>query len=93
MDVVILVGIYVIVINLVLFIMMGVDKRRSKRGSWRIEEKKLWGIALAGGVFGGWIGMRVFRHKTKHTSFKLGFPILSLIYIAGAAYLVYRFYL
>nr|WP_146812738.1 DUF1294 domain-containing protein [Halobacillus faecis] len=88
-----LVSIYGLVINLVLFIMMGVDKRRSKRGSWRIEEKKLWGIALAGGPLGGWIGMSVFRHKTKHTSFKLGFPILSLFYIAGVAYLVHRFYL
>ncbi|WP_202410041.1 DUF1294 domain-containing protein [Halobacillus litoralis] len=93
MDVVILVGIYGIVINLSLFIMMGVDKRRSKRGSWRIEEKKLWGIALAGGALGGWIGMSVFRHKTKHTSFKLGFPFLTLLYIAGMAYLANRFYL
>ncbi|WP_255574558.1 DUF1294 domain-containing protein [Halobacillus sp. Nhm2S1] len=93
MDVAILVGIYGLVINLVLFIMMGVDKRRSKRGSWRIKEKKLWGIALAGGVLGGWVGMSVFRHKTKHTSFKLGFPLLSLFYIAGVAYLAYRFYL
>ncbi|MYL50319.1 DUF1294 domain-containing protein [Halobacillus litoralis] len=88
-----LVGIYGIVINLSLFIMMGVDKRRSKRGSWRIEEKKLWGIALAGGALGGWIGMSVFRHKTKHTSFKLGFPFLTLLYIAGMAYLANRFYL
>ncbi|RDY71267.1 DUF1294 domain-containing protein [Halobacillus sp. SY10] len=93
MDVVILVGMYGIVINLILFIMMGIDKRRSKRGSWRIEEKKLWGIALAGGALGGWIGMSVFRHKTKHTSFKLGFSLITLLYIAGMAYLLNRFYL
>nr|WP_035509836.1 DUF1294 domain-containing protein [Halobacillus karajensis] len=84
---------YAIIINLLLFVMMGVDKRRSKRGSWRIREKKLWIFAMLGGAFGGWLGMSLFRHKTKHSSFQYGFPALTLFYIALVVYLLNQFYL
>nr|WP_075035072.1 DUF1294 domain-containing protein [Halobacillus dabanensis] len=84
---------YALVINLSLFIMMGLDKRRSKKGSWRIQEKKLWLFAALGGAFGGWIGMNVFRHKTKHTSFRYGLSSLTLLYIAVLGYLLTQFYL
>ena len=93
MDFVILLTGYALVINLSLFIMMGMDKRRSKRGSWRIQEKKLWIVAALGGSFGGWIGMNIFRHKTMHTSFKYGLPALTLLYIVVLGYLLNQFYL
>jgi uncharacterized membrane protein YsdA (DUF1294 family) len=92
-DIVIMMAGYVLVINVSLFTMMGLDKRRSKKGSWRIQEKKLWTFAALGGAFGGWIGMNVFRHKTKHPSFKYGLPALSLLYIVVLGYLVKQFYL
>ena len=68
------------------FCLYGVDKRRAKRGAWRIPEKTLllctW---LLGGV-GALIGMRVFRHKTKHCAFTVSAPIAAAISIAAALY-------
>ncbi len=69
-------GIYIIVINLYGFIIMGYDKYNAKKNNWRTSEKKLYIIALIGGGFGIYIGMKKFRHKTKHLSFKYGIPVL-----------------
>lgn len=82
--------IYLLVINLVLFAMMGIDKRKAVKGAWRIPEKTLFLTAALGGSIGGILGMQVFRHKTKHRSFKLGFPAILILQIAlviGAMYL------
>jgi uncharacterized membrane protein YsdA (DUF1294 family) len=68
--------IYVIVINLVTFFMMGHDKRQARRAKWRVPEKRLFLLAAIGGAVGGWVGMRAWRHKTQHTSFAIGFPLL-----------------
>ena len=63
-----------LVINLITFILYGVDKRRAKRGQWRIPEKTLLtGTWLLGGV-GAWLAMRTFRHKTKHIAFQVSAP-------------------
>ncbi|MBR5301654.1 MAG: DUF1294 domain-containing protein [Clostridia bacterium] len=67
-----------LVINLITFILYGVDKHKAKRGAWRIPEKTLLtGTWLLGGV-GAWLAMRAFRHKTKHLAFQISAP-------AGAA--------
>lgn len=68
--------------------MMGIDKKRAKRGEWRISEATLWWLATIGGALGGFIGMRVYRHKTKHASFKLGFPILTISHLLLFIYLI-----
>jgi uncharacterized membrane protein YsdA (DUF1294 family) len=73
------VTVYFIVINILAFITMGVDKTRARNHEYRISEKTLWMIAIIGGGTGAFLGMMRFRHKTKHTSFRLGFPILMLI--------------
>ena len=70
--------IYVFFTNLLLFILMGLDKRKAKLNHWRISEKTLFSLALIGGSIGGILGMYTFRHKTKHLKFKLGFPIIFL---------------
>ena len=70
--------IYVFFTNLVLFILMGLDKRKAKLNHWRISEKTLFSLALMGGSIGGILGMYTFRHKTKHLKFTLGFPIIFL---------------
>jgi uncharacterized membrane protein YsdA (DUF1294 family) len=71
--------IYYLLINVLSFFVMGIDKKRAKRGEWRIKETKLWWLAVAGGALGGFMGMRVYHHKTKHTSFKIGFPSIAVI--------------
>jgi len=85
--------IYLLAVNLVLFAAMGIDKRKAVKGRWRIPEKTLFLLAIVGGSIGGIVGMRVFHHKTKHLSFKLGFPailILQLALVGGIAYLLYH---
>ena len=68
--------------SFVLFAMMGIDKALAKRGAWRVPERTLFALALFGGALGGLIGMYLFRHKTRHTSFKAGLPILLGINVA-----------
>ena len=70
---------YVVLINLALFAVMGIDKYKARNGLWRIPEKTLFGLALLGGSIGGILGMKVFRHKTRHNSFKYGFPAILLL--------------
>ncbi len=70
------------VMSLVLFIMMGVDKAKARKGAWRIPEKTLFILALLLGAVGGTIGMYVFRHKTKHWYFAVGFPLIAVVQIA-----------
>lgn len=81
---------YLVMINLLLFAMMGIDKRKAIKGKWRIPEKTLFLLALIGGSIGGIAGMQAFRHKTKHLRFKLGFSAILILQIAlgiGAVYL------
>lgn len=70
-------------INIVGFLIMGFDKYRAKAGGQRIPEKNLFLVALIGGAAGVYLGMQVFRHKTKHKLFVLGIPILLVINIIG----------
>ena len=71
--------IYIIGINLILFLAMYIDKKRAKWGKWRIKETTLFGLALLGGAIGGIVGMYTFRHKTKKTAFVVGFPAILII--------------
>ena len=71
--------IYLLVINLVAFLAMYIDKKRAKWGKWRIKESTLFMIVLLGGGIGGIAGMYKFRHKTKKPLFKIGFPAIVII--------------
>lgn len=57
-------GVYLLAINLATFAAFGLDKRRAETGAWRIPERRLLGLAAAGGVAGAAAAQRVFRHKT-----------------------------
>ena len=81
--------IYLAAINLALFAVMGIDKARARRRKMRVPEAALYMLALAGGSVGGIFGMLAFRHKTRHASFYLGFPLI-LIAQVGLALLVIR---
>lgn len=74
--------------SLVLFAAMGTDKALAKRGAWRIPEKTLFALAVFGGALGGIVGMYMFRHKTKHTTFKVGMPLMLAVNIAAVIYLI-----
>jgi uncharacterized membrane protein YsdA (DUF1294 family) len=71
---------YLSILNVLGFILMGVDKRRAVRKAWRIPESTLFTTAFLGGGIGSFIGMYVFRHKTKHKKFVILFPIAAIIY-------------
>ena len=80
--------IYLLIINIVGFLIMGIDKFKSKRQMWRVKEQTLFIIAMIGGSIGSIIGMYTFRHKTKHWNFWF-INILSLIVYIGLAILIY----
>lgn len=82
-----LLTVYLLVVNLAAFVLYGADKRRAKRGAWRIPEKTLFLLPLLGGSVGGILGMRVFHHKTKHWYFRIGLPLILLAQIALAVWL------
>ncbi len=83
-------AVWLIAINLVTFAVYGADKRRAQRGAWRVPEKTLFLLPLLGGSVGALLGMRVFRHKTKHWYFVWGVPAILLAQMALAVWLLYR---
>lgn len=78
---------YLVAVNLLAFLLMGLDKRRAVRHRWRIPEKTLFFFPLLGGAAGGLIGMLFFHHKTLHKKFSVGFPLLLLLWAALLYYL------
>lgn len=70
---------YFTVLSLLALIMMKMDKTQAQRLGQRIPEKNLWSVAILGGGIGAYIGMMLFRHKTKHTNFRVGFLMLAVI--------------
>lgn len=81
---------YLVIVNIVGFAMMGIDKKRAIRGAWRISEASLFIAALIGGSIGSILGMKTFRHKTKHWYFKYGMPAILILQIALVTYFVIR---
>ncbi|MGN0778304.1 MAG: DUF1294 domain-containing protein [Aristaeellaceae bacterium] len=80
-----IVGLFLAGMNLLSFTLMGVDKRRARQGRWRIPERTLFLVTALFGGLGGVLGMRVFHHKTRHRSFRLGFPALLMAQLAVLA--------
>ena len=77
------------IMTVVTFALDGADKSKAKKGKWRIPEKTLLLFAACFGGLGAFLGMKIFRHKTKHTSFKILVPvfmIIQFILIAVGAY-------
>lgn len=82
-----LVGItvYLVIINVVTFALYGADKRRARKGAWRISERTLLLLALFGGALGAFAGMRHFRHKTRKLAFRVVVPVLMALQVAAYA--------
>ena len=81
--------IYLLIINFIGFCAMFLDKRKAKKGKWRIPEKTLFLFAFLGGSLGTTLGMRMFRHKTKHWYFKFGMPLILITQIGLFVYFHY----
>ena len=79
--------VWLAVINLLTSIVYGADKRRARKGKWRVPEKTLFLLPLLGGSIGALLGMRVFHHKTKHWYFVWGIPAILLAQIALAVWI------
>lgn len=72
-------GIYLLLINIVTFVVYGIDKRKAKKQLWRIPESTLILLAAIGGSIGAMTAMGYFRHKTKHMKFTIGVPLILVV--------------
>ena len=72
---------YLVIINAAGFVSMLVDKQKAKKGAWRAPERILMTIAAVGGSLGSYLGMQLFRHKTKHPKFYIGIPVLLAVHV------------
>lgn len=72
---------YLLLINVTGLLLMLADKQKARKNRWRIPELTLMGVAAIGGSLGTLMGMRLFRHKTKHPKFYIGVPILLAIQV------------
>ena len=72
---------YLIIINVITFITFGLDKLFAIKNMYRVRESTLFSLCILGGTPLGYIGMKVFRHKTKKPFFKYGIPIIFIIQI------------
>jgi uncharacterized membrane protein YsdA (DUF1294 family) len=76
-----LVTVYLLIMTVTGFVTMGIDKRKAIKRGWRISERTLIFIAFIGGALGSYLGMYIFRHKTKHMKFKILIPLALLLNI------------
>lgn len=74
---------YLLAINVLTFVVYGVDKWKARRGRWRVPEATLLGLAALGGSVGAWVAMRLFHHKTQKKKFRYGVPILFVLQVAA----------
>lgn len=89
MSVISYIALYLTVINLIGLSIMGIDKTKAKKRTFRIPESTLFVIALIGGSLGTTCGMFLFRHKTRHWYFLYGMPAILIIQIAIVVLLFY----
>jgi uncharacterized membrane protein YsdA (DUF1294 family) len=85
MEVILIIVSYFIIVNLLGFALMGIDKRKA----FRIPEATLFMVAIIGGSIGSILGMYTFRHKTRHLKFVYGMPAILIIQLI-LLFLLYR---
>ena len=66
----------IIGVNVITFVVYGIDKLKAKKGKWRVSETTLLLLAIIGGSVGAWCGVKVWHHKTMHAKFKYGIPLI-----------------
>lgn len=81
---------YLIGINVLTFLLYGIDKWRAQRDRWRIPEDTLIWLVIVGGSIGALLGMYLFRHKTKHRKFTIGIPVILAVQLILAYFFLPR---
>ena len=81
-NIILYLSIYLVSINVITFVVYGLDKWKAKQAKWRIRESTLLGLAAIGGSIGALLAMKILRHKTKHNQFKYGVPLILVAQIA-----------
>ena len=75
----VIIGCYLLIVNILAFVLYGIDKRKAKKKRFRIPERTLLWMARIGGGIGSWMGIMSFHHKTKHIKFKIVVPLWTVI--------------
>ncbi|MBC6002776.1 DUF1294 domain-containing protein [Paeniclostridium sp. NSJ-45] len=70
---------YFIIMSIITFLLMYIDKNRAIKGQWRIPEATLINFSILGGGIGTYMGMYIFRHKTRHPKFTISIPITIIL--------------
>ena len=83
---------YMTIINVLAFILYGIDKKRAEKEKYRIPESRLLLVAIIGGAFGAMAGMLIFHHKTRKSRFRKVVPIFLVIYVVLTAFCLYGNY-
>lgn len=73
--------IYLFIINVIAFMLYGLDKHNAVYHKWRYPEIFLLALAIFGGAYGAGMGMLLFRHKTRHISFILTVSISFVVWM------------
>ncbi len=76
------------IINVISFIIMGIDKLKATKGMFRVSEKAIFIFAVVFGALGVYFGMYIFKHKTKKIKFYVTIPILMLVQLSILYYLI-----
>ena len=82
---------YLLMINIFTMYTFFLDKSKAKNKKWRIKESTLFLLSIFGGSFGAMLGMKLFKHKTKHWYFKYGIPFIMAVQIILTLYTVIKF--
>jgi len=80
---------YLVIINIITFLVYGIDKWKARKSLWRIREVSLLMLAVLGGSIGAWLGIKVWHHKTQHKKFRYGIPAIIIFQIAVIGYFFY----
>ena len=78
--------VYLVIINLITFLAFAYDKYRAKNDGWRVKNFFLLGLSFLGGSFGGLLGMKFLRHKSKKSYYRLGLPLMVLLQVLILVY-------
>lgn len=80
---------YLVILNVAGLLFMLSDKIKAQQGAWRISEATLMTVAALGGSLGSFLGMQLFRHKTRHAKFVIGVPVLMVVHVIFFGWLIF----